>query len=293
MDNMTAKVSCFARAYHYRNNTTWIFKDEYAASILGESDYNAIAASMAEGIRFFAPDFEGNPVQALEFIVNHQLSPSVLGRSAFNEKQLMREWHLGTRQYVLFAAGFDTFAFRNTCADIRIFELDLPQMLEDRLVHEQKGGLSIPANRKMIACDLSDDSWKKLLIENGFQSHRKSYGSLLGISYYLSKEAFAKMIGNISEVFAAGSAICFDYPASESSEEASKNEQLAKAANEEMKAKYSCTELEGILEKHGFAVCEHLDSDEMTKEYFGEYNNQAKKQMSAPKGVGYVMAVKR
>ena len=50
------------------------------------------------------------------------------------------------------------------------------------------------------------------------------------------------MLGNISEVFTAGSAICFDYPASEGSQETVRNEKLAKAAKEEMKAKYSYPE---------------------------------------------------
>lgn len=293
MDHMTAKVSCFARAYHYKNNTTWIFKDDVAASLLGDAQYDAIATNMAEGIKFFAPNFEGDRKQALELIVNNQLAPSVLGRSALNEAHLWNEYRLGTKQYVLFAAGFDTFAFRSTCPDMRIFELDLPQMIEDRLAHEEKGDLGRPANRSMIACDLSEDSWKKLLMENGFQSQQKAYGSLLGISYYLSKDAFDQMLGNISEIFAIGSAICFDYPASDGSDETSKNEELAKAANEEMKAKYSYAELETMLEKHGFTVREHLDSDEMTKAYFGAYNAQVHRQMAAPKGVGYFFAVKQ
>lgn len=40
------------------------------------------------------------------------------------------------KQYVLFAAGYDTFSYRNTCGDISIFELDLPRMIEDRLARE-------------------------------------------------------------------------------------------------------------------------------------------------------------
>lgn len=39
MDNMTAKVSCFARAYHYNNNSIRIFTDDIAEKLLGE-DYN-------------------------------------------------------------------------------------------------------------------------------------------------------------------------------------------------------------------------------------------------------------
>lgn len=82
MEHMTAKVSCFARAYHYQNNSTWIFRDEYDADILGKYEYDAISANMVEGIQFFSPVFEGNKEQALEWIVNNQLAPSVLGRSA-------------------------------------------------------------------------------------------------------------------------------------------------------------------------------------------------------------------
>ena len=251
MEYMTAKVSCFARAYHYQNNTTWIFKDEYAADLLGENEYAAISSNMAEGIKFFAPGFEGDKEQTLEWIVNNQLAPSVLARSAFNETHLWSEYGTGMKQYVLFAAGYDTFSHRNTFGDISIFELDLPGMIEDRLTREAESGLHSPANCHMIPCDLADEGWKGLLAENGFLPEQKSYGSLLGISYYLSKEAFEKMLGNISEVFTAGSAICFDYPASEGSQETVRNEKLAKAAKEEMKAKYSYPE-QALLVYHNY-----------------------------------------
>ena len=41
MDNMTAKVSCFARAYHFDNNKTHIFADSMAKMILGD-DFNMV-----------------------------------------------------------------------------------------------------------------------------------------------------------------------------------------------------------------------------------------------------------
>ena len=58
MDNTTAKVTCFARAYHFENNNTHIFADSMAARLLGD-DYDHIAESMIEGISFFLPGFEG------------------------------------------------------------------------------------------------------------------------------------------------------------------------------------------------------------------------------------------
>jgi hypothetical protein len=39
MDNTTAKVSCFARAYHFENNKTHIFADSMAARLLGDDYY--------------------------------------------------------------------------------------------------------------------------------------------------------------------------------------------------------------------------------------------------------------
>lgn len=85
---MTALVSCFVRAYHYQNNTYRIFSDTLAYQILGSDDYHAIASNLGKGIKFFNPSFEGNEDEALRWIVAHQLSPSVLGRSTFCEASL-------------------------------------------------------------------------------------------------------------------------------------------------------------------------------------------------------------
>ncbi len=60
MDNMTAKVSCFARAYHYKNNTTHIFKDTAAEALLG-NDYGKIAQSMTQGSAFSCPTLREVP----------------------------------------------------------------------------------------------------------------------------------------------------------------------------------------------------------------------------------------
>ncbi|MBR0410695.1 MAG: class I SAM-dependent methyltransferase [Eubacterium sp.] len=43
MDNTTAKVSCFARAYHFENNKTHIFADSMAKKILGD-DFDFFAS---------------------------------------------------------------------------------------------------------------------------------------------------------------------------------------------------------------------------------------------------------
>lgn len=87
---MTAKVSCFARAYHYNNNSIRIFTDDIAEKLLGE-DYNQIAKSMSDGIDFFCPGFEGTREEGLRFILDRQLSPSVLDKHGFKIEEHLDE----------------------------------------------------------------------------------------------------------------------------------------------------------------------------------------------------------
>ena len=88
MDNMTALVSCFARAYHHKNSERPVFADSVAEKLLTAEEYAAISRNMAQGIQYFAPGFRGTLEEALRFIVNHQLAPSVLARSAFCERAI-------------------------------------------------------------------------------------------------------------------------------------------------------------------------------------------------------------
>ena len=50
MDNMTALVSCFARAYHYKNSERPVFADSVAEKLLTAEEYAAISRKMAQGI---------------------------------------------------------------------------------------------------------------------------------------------------------------------------------------------------------------------------------------------------
>ena len=136
MDNMTAKVSCFARAYHYKNNSIRIFTDDIAEKLLGE-DYNQIAKNMSDGIDFFCPGFEGTREEGLRLILDRQLSPSVLGRSVFCESKLAYAIANGCKQYLVFAAGYDAYALRNKDSAIKVYELDYPELLKRQILRHR------------------------------------------------------------------------------------------------------------------------------------------------------------
>jgi len=291
MDNMTAKVSCFARAYHYNNNSIRIFTDDIAEKLLGE-DYHQIAKSMSDGIDFFCPGFEGTREEGLRLILDRQLSPSVLGRSVFCESKLAYAIANGCKQYLVFAAGYDTYALRNKDSATKVYELDYPELLKDKAERIKKANLK--ASAVNVPCNLADLEWKNELLTVGYDKDKKAFGSLLGISYYLKKVDFEQLVMSISEIMSEGSAICFDYPSVDESAETRRTQMLASEAGEQMKALYLHKEVDMILDKHGFKIEEHLDENDMTYRYFREYNQaNPMHQMNAPVGVGYVYAVKR
>ncbi|MGM9522173.1 MAG: class I SAM-dependent methyltransferase [Oscillospiraceae bacterium] len=294
MKNITALVSCFARAYHFRNNTEWVFRDDMAGQLLGDSDYEKISSNMSRGIHFFTPGFEGSSEDALRYIADHNLAPSVLARSAFCESSLSNSIYLGCKQYVIYAAGYDSFAFRNKNESLKIYELDKPDMIRDKVKRIEINNLKVTGEYHLIPCDLLKGDWIKALKKNGFDEKLTSFGSLMGISYYLTKDSFQKLLKCISTICLEGSAIIFDYPVYGGGDEAEQNRALAAAANEPMKARYAYEELEKLLEECGFLIYEHLDSEEITEQFFKKYNEMhPENHMAAPKGVSYCLAVKK
>lgn len=91
--------------------------------------------------------------------------------------------------------------------------MDLPALLDDKRMRIDIAGLKTAA--KYVPCDLSDESWVGKLLEKGFKASEKSYGSLLGISYYLEKDEWKELIRLVGDIMPTGSAICFDFPSTD------------------------------------------------------------------------------
>lgn len=300
--SMTALVSAFSRAYHSVHNTEKVFDDYLAKDILTESEFQQIASNMSKGISFFNPSFKGTQEEALHWIVDNQLSPSPLGRAAFAEKALENAVRIGAKQYLIFAAGYDTFAYRQPdwASKIQIFEIDHPATGSDKQKRVQSMVAEKPANLHYISADFTENNWESNLIAcSDFTESKISFCSLLGISYYLSKQTFAKIINTISTILPKGSGIVFDYPDEDTytpkaGERAQKQAAMAAMAKEKMLASYSYLELEKLLDDNNFLIYEHLTPNEITEQYFKKYNqSNPEHPITAFDNVNYCLAVKR
>ena len=300
-NSMTALVSAFARAYHAANKTVKIFDDSQAGRLLTQEEYAQAARSMSEGGQFFYPGFQGTRQEALQWVVDNQLSPTPLARAAFAEKALQTALQTGAGQYLIFGAGYDTFAYRQPAwaANLQVFEMDRPAAAADKKTRLEGANIPIPGNVHYVAADFTQAQWQTALTGNAvFDSSVISFCSLLGLVYYLPKSTWHTMLAKLGGLLPKGSALVFDYPDENSytenaGERAKKQAMLAGAAKETMLASYAYAEMEATLAEHGFLIYEHLTPEEMTAQYFAAYNQANPGQpMTAFDNVNYCLAVK-
>lgn len=287
--NMTALVSLFARAYHQKNKDIKIFDDLLSIKLITEKEYEMIGLNMSQGISFFNPTFKGSKEEALKWIVDHQLSPSVLVRSVFCKEVIEEMKEKGCQQYLDFASGYDSFAYYYQ-NQMHVFEIDKKEVIEDK--RQRCKDVDIE-NIQFLSIDLSQENWINTLLQSDYQEDQLSISSMLGLSYYLTKDEFKKMLKQLSKYLLKGSHLVFDYPSIQESKETKINEMLAKEADESMKAKYSFAELKEILNQCHLTIIQHENHQTVTEKYISNYNAYYKDDpIKAPEGVCYCVVEK-
>ena len=242
--NMTALVSLFARAYHQKEKEVKIFEDDFSTKLITDKEYKMIGLNMSQGIHFFNPNFKGNQKEALRWIVDYQLSPSVLIRSALCKEVIDEMLEKECKQYLDFASGYDSFAYMYQ-HKMKVFEIDKQEVIDDKKQRCKNVDIK---NIQFLSIDLGKDNWINRLLESSYQENQLSVCSLLGLSYYLTHDQFKRLLKEISRHMIKGSRLVFDYLSYQESDETRKSEALAKEANETMRAKYSFEQLKEILD---------------------------------------------
>lgn len=298
--SITSLVSAFSRAYHSQFDTPKIFDDYIAKEFISQEEYHDIKENMVQGIPFFNKDiahkYKGNPEEILRWITQVQLSPTPLARAAYCENVLRNEITLGLQQYVILGAGLDTFCFRHPELQdtLKVFEIDYPATQQFKKQRLDEIHFNMPSNLHFVSMDFTKTFSYNDLADAGFDN-KKTFFSLLGVSYYLTKEENASLISHLFANVPTGSSIVLDYADENLFVEKgiyNRVENMLKmvaAGGEPMKSCFSYPEMEKMLESSGLLIYEHVSPAQIHERYF----LNRKDDLSAFETIHYIHAVKK
>ncbi|MGE7947992.1 class I SAM-dependent methyltransferase [Lysinibacillus sp. NPDC093688] len=298
--SLTSLISAFGRAYHSQFDTPKIFNDYLAKELITQKEFHDIQTNMVQGIQFFnkeiAEKLKGQTEEQLKWIVQTQLSPTPLARAAYCEKVLLNEIMLGLQQYVILGAGLDTFSLRHSELEntLEIFEIDHPATQEFKKKRLTEVDIKLPSNVHYVSMDFTKKFAYQNLIDNGFDN-KKTFFSLLGVSYYLTKEETSSLLDHLFATVPSGSSIVLDYADEKLFEEkdisnrVDNTVKMAAASGEPMKSCFTYEEIEKMLENSGLLIYEHLTPDTINELYF----DNRKDYLTAFETIHYIHAVKK
>jgi methyltransferase (TIGR00027 family) len=196
--SQTALRVAQARAVHQLLDDPIVFEDPLALRILGAEQEAALRDD---------PFVLNDPIQ-------RAMRAGVIVRARFAEDELARAVSAGVRQFVVLGAGLDTFAYRNTDAALRVFEVDHPstQVWKRRLLVE--AGIAVPPELAYVPVDFERDTLADSLAAAGFRTDRPACFSWLGVTMYLTEAAILETLRFIAGL-AKGSSVTFDFAVTE------------------------------------------------------------------------------
>lgn len=138
---------------------------------------------------------------------------SILARARFVEDLVEDRVGRGVGQYVILGAGLDTFAQRRPelGARLAVFEVDQPGPQAWKRQRLVELGFGVPSFLHLVPVDFeAGDAWWERLNAAGFDARRPAVVASTGVSMYLTKEAIAATLRQVSAL-APGSALVMSF----------------------------------------------------------------------------------
>lgn len=205
----------------------------------------------------------------------------IVARSRYAEEQLRTAATAGVTQYVILGAGLDTFAYRNLYGQLRVFEVDHPSTQEWKRYLLAQADIEIPPSLTFVPVDFEKQTLIDGLAQTTFDSTKPAFFSWLGVTPYLTLEAFRGTVRAIATM-PHGSGVTFEYVLDRallSFREKIAFDMLAErvaAAGEPFRLFFSPDELQQELRSAGFREIEELTSEDINARYFKDRRDQLK-----------------
>ena len=288
-ESVTAKICAFVRAWHSNCSRQKIYDDYLAFDMLGKEEYEGIYELIQNGVDHsgWLSKEESSRTDQMEAHMGHPskplskeeinrvlieyFAPIPMSRIHFNESRLAAfAAENGKIQYVICGAGSDTFSFRNDNEDIEIFEVDHPDTQRYKLEKIKQLEWNLRKNVHYVSVDFEKERMYDKLLEAGFDPARKTFFSVLGVSYYLTLDVFTDLFRQMAGLSAPGSAVVFDYPIKTGKfpSRVARLEQITESLGEVMRGGFDYHEVSGALGAWGFQIDTYLSPNKVQSEYF-------------------------
>ena len=253
----TAHRVAIRRAEHQLLDDPLVFTDALAVSIIGAE----AAAALRAG-----PSPDNGVARSMRAFLSV--------RSRYAEDQLATAVARGVHQYVVLGAGLDTFAYRNAHAGLRVFEVDHPATQAWKRELLEAAGIRIPAELAFAPVDFERQTLRDGLGSVGFRMQEATFFSWLGVTPYLTREAFLATLDFVASTAPLGGVV-FDYALKRSSLNLWQRLALdalsrrVAAAGEPFQLFFEPRELGDEMERRGFDQLEDLGMKDINARYFG------------------------
>jgi len=243
-----------------------LFHDPYARDFVGRPGYRLLSSS---------PGVARVALQLLDRWAPG-LHVHILLRARYAAERVKQAAWEGADQVVLLGAGFDSTSMRHDRPRVTVYEVDSPATQRAKRERLERHGLEPRHPTVYVPCDLERDSVAELLADGGFDRERRSVVVWLGVSMYLTREAFDRALAELAELCSPRSSLVLDYidPAViDGSSPYVGARRLARTVarrGEPYLLGFTPAELATAVHDCGFEVTEHLRARDLAERYGGE-----------------------
>ncbi|HEY9676387.1 MAG TPA: class I SAM-dependent methyltransferase [Drouetiella sp.] len=203
---------------------------------------------------------------------------SIVARARFMDDLVVEQNSRGVHQYVILGAGLDTFALRNLslAKTLKVYEVDQPATQAWKKTRLKLSDIALPESLHFVPVDFeAGDDWWKLVSEQGFDASQPAVVTSTGVSMYLTKEANAATLAQVSKLAPGSSfAMTFSMPFNRVEPWLQPIlERAAKGAAASGTPFISFYEPEEIIQealKAGFKEARHISAAALTEKYFAD-----------------------
>jgi methyltransferase (TIGR00027 family) len=252
----TAQRVAIRRAAHQILDKPRVFDDPLALRIIG---------SEAAG------ELRSNPKEHRGF--SRAFRAFMAARSRYAEDELQHAVAQGVTEYVVLGAGLDTFAYRNTYPNLRVFEVDHPATQAWKQEQLRAAGIGIPPSLTFVPVDFEHQTLGSALELTAFRVDIPVFFSWLGVTPYISRESCIATLSFIASL-PRGSGVVFDFAVDPALLNAGQRQAFdalssrVAAAGEPFPLFFDPGKLEDELKRLGFHRTELLQRDQINARYF-------------------------